>query len=370
MKAPFLRFLWIICCCSALAPASLFCATAVPVSDIQASFQRRKLRAHAAPFSSSEILQPTDLRSSRNSPVFANPSSSSAWINGLKNALASASAAACCKALLQPIDAMKTVQQYHMGERSLSLYDAAKLILSKPGGFRNLYAGLGVTVIGSMPSVGLYFGVYSYCKQRLLATARGRQHATLCVALSAAIGNTVASFSRVPYEVMKQQMQTGVYDATSSLWRNPRTIAQLLFPKGSVWIQMLRDVPYAVVTLLLYESLQQHFKKASSQTTTPLRDALLGGFAGGVGSWITNPMDVVKTRLQTNSARYGGSVVSCSQAVWQEGGPAAFLRGSVPRLAHKVPANAFFFVFYECFRRLLQVDTPPVPTTASTKPKR
>jgi solute carrier family 25 (mitochondrial S-adenosylmethionine transporter), member 26 len=331
---------------------------------------------NALPLSpSSKILKPNDPPLSGTSRGFAKPLSSSAFIIGLKNALASASAAACCKALLQPVDAMKTVQQYQIGERSLSLFDAAKLILSKPGGFRNLYAGLGVTVVGSMPSVGLYFGVYSYCKQRLLATEQGRQHASLCVAFSAAIGNTVASFSRVPYEVMKQQLQTGVYDSTFSLLRDPRTIAQLLFPKGSVWIQMLRDVPYAVVTLLLYESLQQHFRKTSSQARTPLRDALLGGFAGGVGSWITNPMDVVKTRLQTNSALYNGSIVSCCRAVWQEGGPAALLRGSVPRLVHKVPANALFFVFYECFRRLLHVDTSappslPAKTTATTKAKR
>ena len=60
--------------------------------------------------------------------------------------------------------------------------------------------------------------------------------------------------------------------------------------------------------------------------------------------------------LQTNSDLYGGSVLTCTRQVWQEGGAAAFLRGSVPRLAHKVPANAFFFLFYETFRRLLRVE--------------
>ena len=301
------------------------------------------------------------------------PSSTSAFIHGMKDAVASACAAACCKAILQPIDAMKTVQQYYVGQQSLSLYQAAQLLVQKPGGYKNLYAGLGVTMIGSMPSVGLYFGVYSYCKQRFLATEGGRRHKTATIALSAAIGNTVASATRVPYEVMKQHLQTGLYDSTWSMFRdmiqNPDTITRLLFPKGGIWIQMIRDVPYAVVTLLLYESLQQHFKspKKSSLlpvlhpkqhtpvTKSPLRDALLGGFAGGVGSWVTNPMDVIKTRLQTdtNSIRYSGSVVTCFNTVWKEGGASAFLRGSVPRLVHKVPANAFFFLFYEFFRRVL-----------------
>jgi hypothetical protein len=264
---------------------------------------------------------------------------------------------------------MKTVQQYAVGQQSLSLYQAAQMLLQKPGGYKNLYAGLGVTMIGSMPSVGLYFGVYSYCKQRFLATNRGRRHKTATIALSAAIGNTIASATRVPYEVVKQHLQTGLYDSTWSLFRDminhPNTIAHILFPKGGIWIQMIRDVPYAVVTLLLYESLQHHFgntkqvvsnhNKNIQSTKSPLRDALLGGFAGGVGSWVTNPMDVIKTRLQTdaNGSIYSGSVVKCVHTVWKEGGASAFLRGSVPRLVHKVPANAFFFLFYEFFRRLL-----------------
>ena len=296
-------------------------------------------------------------------------SGTTALIHGMKNAIASACAAACCKAILQPIDAMKTVQQYYVGQQSLSLYNAAQMLLQKPGGYKNLYAGLGITMIGSMPSVGLYFGVYSYCKQRFLATETGHRYKTGTIALSAAIGNTVASATRVPYEVMKQYLQTGLYDSTWSLFRDmihhPNTITQLLFPKGGIWIQMIRDVPYAVVTLLLYESLQHHFgntnktilnrNTAIQSTKSPLKDALLGGFAGGVGSWVTNPMDVIKTRLQTdtNGNIYSGSVVKCFNTVWKEGGASAFLRGSVPRLVHKVPANAFFFLFYEFFRRLL-----------------
>jgi hypothetical protein len=108
----------------------------------------------------------------------------------------------------------------------------------------------------------------------------------------------------------------------------------------------------------LYESLQAACSKngLTSDRTSKGLDFCLGGIAGGMGSWVTNPMDVVKTRLQVNSDLYSGSVLKCTQAVWQEGGASAFLRGSIPRLMHKVPANAFFFLFYELFRRLLRVE--------------
>ena len=102
-------------------------------------------------------------------PISAAPStrSSSAITEGLKNTLASGLAAACAKTILAPFDTIKTVQQHVEGGKSLGLLEAGRRITSRPGGVLNMYAGLGVAVLGSMPSVGLYFGVYSYCKRTI-----------------------------------------------------------------------------------------------------------------------------------------------------------------------------------------------------------
>ena len=278
---------------------------------------------------------------------------------GIKSGLASALAAACVKTTLQPIDAVKTLQQHRQQlGNSLTIVQACRELLQRPNGAWNFYSGLGITVFGSMPGVALYFGVYSYLKKRSLRTEWGKRNPVLCIATSAAIGNSIASFSRVPYEVLKQQLQTQVY---SSTWEAFQTIARegrwlsMLFPKGGIAIQMIRDVPYAVVTLLMYEYLQSRVV-AKDPNKQRMYDFIVGGIAGGIGSWVTNPMDVVKTRLQTNSDLYGGSVQNCIAQVWDEGGGAAFLRGSIPRLAHKIPANAFFFLFYEFFKRILRVE--------------
>jgi hypothetical protein len=187
-----------------------------------------------------------------------------------------------------------------------------------------------------MPGVALYFGVYSYCKQHLLKpvsdTPTGKTRMLRlpvlsrsgAVALSAAIGNSVASFSRVPYETMKQKLQAGVYRTTGEafldifgmLSTSPPLDSfgarlhhgwNLLFPPGGVAVQMIRDVPYAVVTLLLYETLQHSISEyfasknriqgsAGAVTSTAKRataDFIAGGISGGVGSWVTTPMDVI-----------------------------------------------------------------------------
>jgi len=71
--------------------------------------------------------------------------SSSATVDGLKNALASGLAAACSKAILQPFDTLKTVQQQTRsvgGERGLGLAEAVRKITAREGGVRNLYVSL------------------------------------------------------------------------------------------------------------------------------------------------------------------------------------------------------------------------------------
>ena len=319
------------------------------------------------------------------------PNKQNAALQGLKNALASGLAAATCKTMLAPFDTVKTVQQYYKGRQSLSLLEAAKIVTSRQGGFWNLYAGLGVAVVGSMPSVGLYFGVYSYSKQTLgtwlmknFGEGRGegrlvsnRTLQTLTVAASAGIGNTIASFSRVPYEVVKQRLQSGEYRGTwdalnQMMFHSPQGALRAFFPLGGVAAQMARDIPYAIVTLLSYEYIRDTWilpneRQRGGQPST-WRNMVCGGVAGGIGSYVTNPMDVIKTRLQTASSAVDltPSVSETFATIWTQEGPSAFLKGSVPRLLHKVPANAIFFVCYEFFRRVLRVEDS-LNTDTSTK---
>mmetsp|Transcript_2820 Transcript_2820/g.7748 ORF Transcript_2820/g.7748 Transcript_2820/m.7748 type:complete len:393 (+) Transcript_2820:88-1266(+) len=296
-----------------------------------------------------------------------------AWLSGFKNSLASGLAAGCSKLMLAPFDTIKTLQQAALvsGEAPLSLSKAAQEIMKRPKGFLEFYAGVGVAVVGSMPSVGLYFGIYSFCKKTFQQWDHEnyQQRQTTYIALSAAIGNTIASASRVPYEVVKQKLQTKAYANMAEAFQD--LSLKTLFPTGGIASQMLRDIPYAIVTLLTYEHLRSVWKKRAEnrfpRVPSKSWDLLVGGVSGGVGSFVTNPMDVIKTRLQTNSQLYSGSIRTCAKTTFDEGGPAAFLRGSVPRLLHKVPANAFFFFFYEFFRSVLRVQDENTSTTANNK---
>ena len=68
---------------------------------------------------------------------------------------------------------------------------ATMSIINKRG-FFGLWSGLGVTVLGSTPSVGVYFGVYSKAKTHLIKLFPDR-YKLVAITIAAALGNTVAS---------------------------------------------------------------------------------------------------------------------------------------------------------------------------------
>jgi solute carrier family 25 S-adenosylmethionine transporter 26 len=293
----------------------------------------------------------------------------------LKNGCASGLAAACAKTALQPFDSIKTVQQGATAPLSMA---AASRQLVERSGIGALYSGLLVSIVGAMPSVFVYFAVYQYFKERLLAewatdgAVQGKCSAILC---AAGLGNFVASLLRPPYEILKQRLQAGT-DPTllSAVRRIHREIGLGGFWQG-LSAQMARDIPYAMGTLLVYELLHQaasQKKKArgagggggggSSSTggaelpvLTPLENGAIGAIAGGFGSFVTNPMDVVKTRMMVTD-RTGLGWWATVLSIANDEGAAAFWKGCAPRLLQKIPANAVFFLCYEFFRALLRVE--------------
>ena len=301
--------------------------------------------------------------------------------DGVKNAMASGLATAVVKIFLQPLDTIKTIQQAQ--KIKLGPIKAAIQIIEERG-VRGLWSGIGITLVGSMPSVAVYFGVYSSVKSRLVEIFPP-EFKLLAVALSAAVGNTFASVLRVPYEVLKQRIQMGrhksAWDAVVYSVKNDGPFG--LFDNGKLSSQILRDIPYAIVTLVSYELLQglvsraienQRKKKAkleftslseaaeanaqlnrfSSGPSKKIRDALCGSLAGGLGSFVTTPMDVVKTRMMTGNQF--SSVGEAFSRILREEGVFNFFIGVGPRLMHKIPANGLFFLCYEAFRTFLQVE--------------
>ena len=90
-----------------------------------------------------------------------------------------------------------------------------------------------------------------------------------------------------------------------------------------------------------------------------LYNLLSGGVAGTIASCITNPLEVVKTQLQSSSAAVGelsqasGHPVAIAKKVFESDGILGFFRGLRPTLVGIIPARSVYFFSYEQSKNLL-----------------
>jgi hypothetical protein len=149
-----------------------------------------------------------------------------------------------------------------------------------------------------------------------------------------------------------------------------------IFQNGKLTSQIIRDIPYAIIIAIVYDLLQVfinylRYHRESGVTERlssremfeagvkhkvakyhQLQDAFCGAVAGGLSSYLTTPLDVIKTRLMTGSSDYS-SVGDALRRIYSEEGFSTFFNGAVSRVAHKIPANALFFLFLEAIRYML-----------------
>jgi solute carrier family 25 S-adenosylmethionine transporter 26 len=185
-------------------------------------------------------------------------------------------------------------------------------------------------------------------------------------ALAAMLGDLTGSGWLCPSEVVKQQMQAGMYgntrDALSTIWKNKGIAGLYQGYLGGV----ARDVPFRVAQLTTYEMAKSVCLKRRGRSDSelskngderlelsPVETAFCGAIAGTISAAITSPLDRIKTLLMTDSS-YGGTVVSCAAKIMREQGLAGFAVGVVPRVVYIAPSVVIFFVAYENVIQRLQ----------------
>lgn len=265
------------------------------------------------------------------------------------------------KLVLQPFDTAKTVMQSTNGSRYRTMGDCV-IRLARAQGLGSLYRGLPAAIAASAPSSAVFFATYESLKRSL-----GPPSATTTL-LAACGANLAASLLRVPPEVVKQRVQTGLHrhavDAVVSIARQDGARG---FYRG-YGAQLVRDIPYAMAQFGTYETLKRRSKPSQAQAKVDVQPTKgrgkravhalgRGALSGAVACVLTTPMDVVKTRMMTAQGKMRpgkGAWSSAAKQVWHESGPRGFLRGVTPRLLYKMPSSAIFLVAYEIASQIIR----------------
>lgn len=305
---------------------------------------------------------------------------------------------------LQPLDVIKTRMQMSAAynrsvhlQTALSLQHNSSAAETLRGIIRHdrvsgLWRGVAPSVLRNTLGVGVYF-----MSLNALTSHFSSPDGTLSDASTFASGASARSLAVIllcPLSVVKTRMETveyskvykGIFHAFTSIARQEgrRGLFSGLVPA------IIRDAPFSAMYMLIYlrtkESLgravglqdnrsgivrnlsqprqeqsatgmqaDKSISRSSEQSLTRIVNFASGAFGGGLATLLTQPQDVVKTRMQLSQkfadgspSRYSG-VTEATRRVFNEEGFYGFFRGSSPRFLKRILGSAItWMVFEEC----------------------
>ncbi|KAF5026700.1 hypothetical protein F66182_1207 [Fusarium sp. NRRL 66182] len=216
--------------------------------------------------------------------------------------------------LMHSLDTVKTRQQGdpHVPSKYTSLGQSYYTIWRQEGIRRGLYGGWVPALGGSFPGTVMFFGTYEWSKRFFIDHGVQQHISYLAAGFKGFLGDLAASVVYVPSEVLKTRLQLqgrynnphfvsgynyrGTIDAARTIVRAEGTSALFYGYKATLY----RDLPFSALQFMFWEQFTTWARKyKQSRDIGASLELLTGAAAGGLAGVITCPLDVVKTRLQT-----------------------------------------------------------------------
>lgn len=217
----------------------------------------------------------------------------------------------CGDMLMHSLDTVKTRQQGDptFPPKYTSMGQSYTTIYRQEGLFRGLYGGVTPALLGSFPGTVIFFGCYEYTKRLMIDSGINPSIAYLSGGFFA---DLAASIVYVPSEVLKTRLQLqgrhnnphfnsgynylNMRDGFRQIVRQEGFSALFHGYKATIF----RDLPFSALQFAFYEKEQTMAKEWVGKRDIGLGlEILTAATAGGMAGVITCPMDVVKTRIQT-----------------------------------------------------------------------
>jgi solute carrier family 25 (mitochondrial S-adenosylmethionine transporter), member 26 len=213
-----------------------------------------------------------------------------------------------------------------------------------------------IACCGSLPSFGVFFGVFYQCKQYFCENGY-TTHGVLGSSILAAVPSSIIA---VPADVMKKRIILGYENSIrEAALVSYRTYGIKGFFLG--WqVNLLRDIPFAGLKISLYEGISyaylEYYKHKvdpfSDNLLTPIESALVGLICGPITAVITSPLDCVNTRIKSGELASFNFLRAHVEVVKRSGFIGLF-RGLVPRTAILSCGSTVFWFWYSQFQRIL-----------------
>eukprot|EP00981_Chlorochromonas_danica_P015897 scaffold14723_cov282-Ochromonas_danica.AAC.7 len=274
-------------------------------------------------------------------------------LNAFELCICGALATALGDLAMHPIDTIKITQQTATVAKGL-LGTAKDIVLSR--GFLGLYQGVVPYLIGDGLSGAVKFATFELSRRVAEKKLPEKYHAIARFAC-AAFAMLACSFILVPGEVLKTRLQAG---AALTMTGAIQSILQSEGVRGlyvGYKATLVRDVPYTMLELGLYENLKSIFRRfVKRETLTTKEELIAAAITGGFTAIVTTPLDLIKTRLmmQTSAGGKYSGVFDALSCIYQEGGLLGLFVGCMARITWLLPFTIIYLGVYEFAKRWVE----------------
>jgi len=225
-------------------------------------------------------------------------------------------------------------------------------------GFRGLYRGLPVLLLGSIPKAAVRFGAQQYASNKIQEGLFGATFATDNPVATSLLSGLFAGFSEAifavcPMETVKVRFIHDMNQAKPQYRGLVHGVSTIIKQEGLSGIYkglnatLLKQGTNQMIRFGVMDSLKAYHKESGWGQMKWYHTAFYGGLAGAASVIGNTPIDVVKTRMQGLEASKYKSSVDCFTQIVKNEGPAALYKGTLPRMSRVVIDVALVFVIYE-----------------------
>eukprot|EP01084_Bolivina_argentea_P158613 276272_1 len=285
------------------------------------------------------------------------------WRAGIAGSIAGL----CEHTLLYPIDTVKTRMQAVLitsPTTTKSFLNTFTQILKheKP---TVLFRGWPAVVVAAVPSHGVYFGTYEVTKHKLGVKKEGIH--PLKIGLAGACAALAHDAIVTPFDVIKQRMQlrdckyANICSCAVDTLRNEGYTSFF----RSYPTTVLLNIPTFSTNFVVYESSKIALKDTILESEeTWFHHLIAGGIAGGIAGLVSNPLDVIKTAIQTDTS-YGYKSIGNTVRKIVKQNPnkpfKVFFSGATARAMYMIPSAAITWTVYEAMKTYLKFPIDDVP---------
>lgn len=237
----------------------------------------------------------------------------------------------------------------------------ALIYLIRKEGFLTLTNGIYQGVMASSVSAITFFSFYEAARKRVI---KHTQNSVLVPFLSALSARSLTTSLIFPFEYCKTVQQSSIGVSKAPILNISKSVS------AGYTSLMMRDCVFACVNWIIAENIREEIKRIlggfgsqpksrqvdvkgrvyQDKQTLLISNFIAGGIAGGFGSTMSIPFDVVKTRKQLHPKEYRNkSIGKILKEVYQNEGKKGLFLGARQRIWKIIISSAGILTLYEFF---------------------